>query len=120
MPRPIHLEIVADDPGKSADFFTKVFDWKVQRWDGDEEYWLVQTGEGEPGIDGAIMRRQERWQYPVAVIGVPSVDDYLARIEEAGGKLISPKNEIPGVGFAAYFEDPAGNYFGIFEAAERS
>lgn len=116
MPRPIHIEVVADDPDASASFFTEVFDWKVQRWEGEEEYWLVTTGEDqEPGINGAIMRRQEEWQYPVMVIGVPSVDDYLDKIKNAGGEIVRGKSEIPNVGYAAYFKDPAGNYFGIFE-----
>ncbi|MFY9638587.1 MAG: VOC family protein, partial [Methanobacterium sp.] len=52
----IWFEIPADDPGRAAKFYENVFGWKVEKWEGPFDYWLVTTGEAEePGIDGAIM-----------------------------------------------------------------
>lgn len=50
------FEIPADDPGRAAKFYDDVFGWKVKKWDGPADYWLVTTGEDEePGINGAII-----------------------------------------------------------------
>ena len=57
MPRVVHFEITSNDPEKSAAFFQKVFDWKVTKWEGPQEYWLVETGEEEePAINGGLFR----------------------------------------------------------------
>jgi predicted enzyme related to lactoylglutathione lyase len=45
-----------------------VFGWKIQAWGGPGPYWLVTTGEGEPGIDGAIAPREK----PVTHTSTPS------------------------------------------------
>ena len=58
MARVIHFELAADDPERATEFYTKVFGWQIQKWDGPQDYWLATTGApGAPGIDGAIMRR---------------------------------------------------------------
>src|SRR5262249_26811586 len=41
MPRVIHFEISADDPQRAADFYARVFGWKITKWDGPQPYWLV-------------------------------------------------------------------------------
>jgi predicted enzyme related to lactoylglutathione lyase len=58
MPRVVHFEIHAEKPEKAVEFYSKVFGWKIQKWDGPVDYWLVSTGSAdERGIDGGIMRR---------------------------------------------------------------
>ena len=60
MPRVVHFESTANEPEKVVDFYQKVFGWKVTKWEGPQEYWLVETGEAEePGINGGIMRSNE-------------------------------------------------------------
>ncbi|MBI4296046.1 MAG: VOC family protein [Chloroflexi bacterium] len=117
MPRVIHFELGADNPERAVSFYTKVFNWKVEKWAGPVEYWLVMTGPGsEPGIDGAILRRDSPGFTTVNSIDVPSVDEYVARIVANGGKVVAPKMPIPGVGYFAYCEDTEGNQFGIMQA----
>ncbi len=56
MPRVIWFEIPAYNRERAAKFYEDVFGWKVEKWEGPFDYWLVTTGEeGEPGINGAIM-----------------------------------------------------------------
>jgi predicted enzyme related to lactoylglutathione lyase len=58
VPRVIHFEIHADDPKRAVEFYKKVFGWKISKWEGPAEYWLVTTGDDkQPGINGAIMHR---------------------------------------------------------------
>jgi predicted enzyme related to lactoylglutathione lyase len=50
---------------------------------------------------------------------VPSVDDYASRIVAAGGKVITPKTEIPDMGFIIVFLDTENNMFGLYEALKK-
>ena len=116
MPRVVHFEIPADDPGRAAAFYKEAFGWKVEKWEGPMDYWLASTGqEGEPGIDGAITRR-ENLQATTNTVGVPSVDEYVAKVEKAGGKVVMPKQAVPGIGYLAYVADTEGNVLGMMES----
>lgn len=116
MPRVVHFEIPADDPDKLAEFYKSVFGWTIQKWDGPVDYWLVTTGsKDQPGIDGGMGRKSDGMSAVVNTMDVPSVDEYVAKIEEAGGTITVPKMAIPGVGWMAYFSDPDGNVSGIME-----
>jgi hypothetical protein len=46
---------------------------------------------------------------------VPSLDESLAKIVAAGGKVLEPRSTIPGVGYHAYCQDTEGNVFGILQ-----
>jgi predicted enzyme related to lactoylglutathione lyase len=116
MNRIIHFEIPADDPERATAFYAQALGWEFSKFPGEMPYWLARTGpEGQRGIDGGLMPRQCAGQGPVLVAGVDSVDASSAKIAKAGGVAVAPKMAIPGVGWAAYFTDPEGNVFGIFQ-----
>jgi predicted enzyme related to lactoylglutathione lyase len=116
MLRVSHFELPADEPEKLVKFYENVFGWTVRKWDGPMDYWLVMTGpEDQPGIDGGIARRGEGESGPINSIDVPSVDEFVAKIEGGGGKVLVPKVAVPGVGYLAYCKDPEGNTFCIME-----
>jgi predicted enzyme related to lactoylglutathione lyase len=114
LPRVVHFEINADQPERAVKFYSDVFGWKIQKWEGPMDYWLVYTGEG-PGIDGGLMKRMSPSATTINTVGVPSVDEYLAKIEKSGGKAVVPKTAIPGIGWFAYCQDTEGNVFGIMQ-----
>jgi uncharacterized protein len=124
--RVIHFEIHAADTSKTAEFYRNVFGWEVRKWDNPAvDYWIVMTapeGSPEPGIDGGIVGRKgpapqggEPVTSYVSTIHVPSVDEWLKKIEAAGGTMALPKMPIPGLAWLAYCKDIEGNLFGIFE-----
>jgi predicted enzyme related to lactoylglutathione lyase len=116
MPRVIHFEIPASDPERASAFYQKVFGWKIEKWPGPTEYWLVTTGpEGTPGINGGLMKNTEV-KTTTNTIGVDSVDLAVEAAKRAGGKLVMPKTPIPGVGYFAYCQDTEGNLFGVMQA----
>ncbi len=116
MTRVVHFEIPADNPDRAVKFYSKVFDWQIEKWAGPQDYWMVNTGpDSLPGINGAIMRRQEPVGTVVNTVDVPSVDDYVKKVVAAGGKVIMPKTAIPGVGYMAYCTDTEGNKFGLYQ-----
>jgi predicted enzyme related to lactoylglutathione lyase len=117
MSRVTHFEISADDPERAVKFYSEVFGWRIEKWEGPVEYWLASTGEG-PGIDGALKRRADPAIGTVNTVDVASIDESMAKVKEEGGEVITPKMTIPGIGYHAYCKDPEGNVFGIMEADE--
>ena len=117
MPRVVHFEIHADDPQRAVNFYQKVFGWKIEKWDNpSSDYWLISTGDPkEPGIDGGLMKRMNPQASTYNTVGVESLDEFSKRIAESGGKIITPRNTIPGVGYFCYCSDTEGNIFGIIQ-----
>lgn len=87
------------------------------------DYYMVTTVETdekqmpkEPGaINGGLMKRQVKGESPVIVVNVPSVDDYLKKVEEAGGKVVMPKMQVGDMGLYARVTDTEGNVIGIWQ-----
>jgi uncharacterized protein YndB with AHSA1/START domain/predicted enzyme related to lactoylglutathione lyase len=115
MPKVVHFEIPADDPQRAIKFYEKVFGWEVQKWGGQFDYWLVKTGkDSDMGIGGAIMPR-ESGDLVRGIISVDSYDESAEKIEGEGGKMLTEKRTIPGMGYNGTFQDPEGNIMGIIE-----
>ena len=74
-----------------------------------------------PGIDGAIMPRTggsgDGVNAFVCTIDVPDIDDHISRARDLGAEQAMEKNEVPGVGWTAYFKDTEGNMFGMIQLA---
>jgi predicted enzyme related to lactoylglutathione lyase len=64
------------------------------------------------------MKGMEPTTTTVNTIDVPSLDEYLNRVTENGGKVLMPKNTIRGVGYFAYCRDTEGNTFGVLQSDE--
>jgi predicted enzyme related to lactoylglutathione lyase len=41
MPRVVHFEIDAEKPERAIKFYERVFGWKIEKWKGPMEYWLI-------------------------------------------------------------------------------
>jgi hypothetical protein len=96
MNRIVHFELPADNPERAVEFYKKSFGWQIQKWPGPQDYWLVTTGaDGDPGINGGILRRQHPGAGTCNTVRVPSVDDAVATITKNGGKVAVAKMPIP-------------------------
>lgn len=116
MSRVIHFELPADNPERAVAFYTKVFGWQFQKWQGPTDYWLISTGpDTQPGINGGLLRRQQPGAGTCNTISVASLDDALSSVSKNGGKTVVPKMPIPGVGHLAYCADTEGNVFGLLQ-----
>jgi predicted enzyme related to lactoylglutathione lyase len=110
----VHVEIPAIKGKDAAEFYAKTFDWKLDHTP-EFDYWQF-TAEGGPG-GGFIEVDSEanaKINEPVIYIGTDDIEATLAQIEANGGKSAAPKMEIPGVGWFAYFTDPAGNRMALY------
>ncbi len=122
MPRPVHFEIHASDPEPVREFYEQLFGWEFEKW-GDQDYWLITTGEdGEPGVNGGMLPRQgprpdvdapvSAW---VMSVDVPDCQGYLDKAIALGADQALPVMDMSGVGKVAYFKDPDGNIVGLYE-----
>ncbi len=92
MNRVVHFELPADNPERAVEFYKKSFGWQIQKWPGPQDYWLVTTGaDGDPGINGGILRRQHPGAGTCNTVSVASVDDAVATITKNGGKVALAK-----------------------------
>ncbi len=117
MSRVVHFELPSTNLAASRKFYENVFGWKLTRYEGPTEYWLVQTGEpGTPGIDGAIGGAANDLHATVNTVDVENLDESLKKASANGAEVIMPREEIPNVGWVAYVKEPGGTVLGIFQA----
>jgi len=120
MPRISWFDVPVDNPERAKKFYSDVFDWKFEKWDGPMDYWMAKTGTKEPGIDGGMSKRMPGQMGMTNTITVPSVDEFAKKITENGGYLLIPKMAILKVGWFAQCTDTEGNMFGIIEMDEKA
>ena len=112
--RLVHFEFPADDTGRARRFWSDLFGWSFESWDGPVEYHMTEAG-GEPG--GAIYPSQEGERGPVVYFDTDDIDAAVARVNDLGGWADS-KSPIPGVGWYARARDPEGNPFSLYQSDE--
>jgi predicted enzyme related to lactoylglutathione lyase len=107
----VHFEIPADDMQRAKTFYSNLFGWNIVGMPG-MDYMMIDVY-GAPG--GGMMKRMHPEQQMINYIGVPSVDEYAAKVETLGGKIIVPKKAVPGMGYFIVCMDTENNPFGIWE-----
>jgi predicted enzyme related to lactoylglutathione lyase len=128
MPTIVHFDIPSDDIERLKKFYNDLFGWKFDKFPSPPsseampegmEYWLISTvdDKGNKVLGGGMGKRQSPQQQGITnFFDVKSVQEYSARVEQLGGKVISPKMPVPGMGYMAICTDTENNCFGIFEA----
>ena len=130
MDKVVHFEIPTDDLDRAKKFYNSIFGWELQDWNlpGGITYTGLRTVPvdektympKEPGaINGGMMKRSKEVTAPIITIHVSSIDEYLKKIEAAGGKRVMPKQEVPDMGFYSYFIDSEGNVIGLWETLKK-
>ncbi len=119
------FEIPASDLKKAKQFYESVFDWKVELF-GDEGAMALTTPADKDytptvpgGINGGFYKRKSNADQPSCGIETDSIDETLRAIEQAGGKVVTPKHALDGHGFMADFADPDGNVLTLWEKPKR-
>jgi predicted enzyme related to lactoylglutathione lyase len=111
-----YVEIPTLDAGRSADFYHKVFGWRIrQRGDGCTAFDDA-TGE----VSGAWVRGRPPAGQPGLLIYI-MVDSVAATIDAVianGGEIVQPIGaDAPEI--TARFRDPAGNVIGLYQEPSR-
>jgi predicted enzyme related to lactoylglutathione lyase len=106
-----YVEIPAVDIERSADFYSKVFGWRIKK-----------RGDGSTAFDDTTGQVSGTWVVgrtvlstpgPLIYIMVDSVAKTIDAVIEEGGRIERTIGEnTPGIG---RFYDPAGNVFGLYQ-----
>ena len=80
MARVKFFDMSALDAKRAINFYEKVFNWKFKKWDEDAEFWIIETGPEDEGINGGLSIRQKD-NYIVNSIYVESVDKTIKDIK---------------------------------------
>ena len=124
MPTIVHFEIPADDVERAKKFYTEILGWDFvpTRIPGMQvEYWNISTGKSKKNTlnMGGLYQRKESSSRMLMYALVDDMEKALARVEELGGKIISPKMTLETVGTLVTIIDSEGNLIGLWER-ERS
>ena len=111
MPCPVvHFEIGCKDKTTTQDFYSKLFDWKMQ----DARIAAMIAAES-PGIGGHMTALgHEPHHYTIFYVQVDNVAAYLQKAAALGGKMLVPPVEIP-TGTFAWFQDLEGNTIALWK-----
>jgi uncharacterized protein len=110
MPNPIcHVEIGCRDQAKTREFFSQLFDWKMEESGPGT---MIRTGEDVGGHITAL--GHEPHNYTIFYVKVDDVKAHLEKAVSLGGKMLVPSVAIPG-GIFAWFADPEGNTVGLYQ-----
>jgi uncharacterized protein len=120
----VFFELPADNLERAKKFYEEVFHWKITHNPELDIYMLGSAPSDkrgrstEPGtINGLMAMRRDAESTTVVTIEVSDIDSAIGGVEKHGGRIVQKKQQIPQVGFAAYFKDTEGNIVQLFQRA---
>ena len=124
----IWFELLTGSHQAAKRFYDGVVGWDIEPQPsapGGIDYRMIRTASGHPG---GVMQLTDEMRAGGArptwlgYIGVDDVDRVVARVVEAGGNVMMPATDMPGVGRMAMLTDPQGVAFYVMRGAssERS
>src|SRR5688572_27133224 len=120
MAKVVHFEVPFDDKARAMKFYSDALGWQLQDMPEMNYVMALTTPVGKdqmptaPGaINGGLTQRPKEAPAPVIYVDVPSIDDAIAKVQSAGGKVVTPKTPIPGMGAYARITDTEGNVVGL-------
>jgi predicted enzyme related to lactoylglutathione lyase len=119
----VHWELMSKQPEKVADFYARIFGWKVTHHP-EINYRIVDTQPkgAMPGINGGIVKPEREGPWPGNMLFYILVDDlsaYRRQVVAAGGKIHVEEQKVPGMGKFSLFTDPEGRMMGLWKAKQR-
>ena len=119
MPNAIcHFEIGVRDNKKAAEFYSKLFEWKMESpagpaiAAGSPQVTMIRTGGDVGGHLNTL--GHEPHNYTIFYVMVEDVAASIAKAESLGGTKIVGPLPVPGSGVFAWIRDPEGNVIGIY------
>jgi predicted enzyme related to lactoylglutathione lyase len=106
----VHFEIRSADPDASRKFYGQLFGWTFPDG-GIPGYSYVETGT-EGAIPGGISPLQDGAPLVTFFVGVADVAGTLEAAVAAGGRVVQPATQVPGVTFGL-LADPQGQVVGV-------
>jgi len=113
----VHIEIASTDPERTRKFFEDVFDWEFNAIP-EMNY---TTYEAPSGPGGGLMTPMENQQPGILnYLLSHDLDADVKKIEQAGGRILMPKTEIPGMGWWIVFQEPTGLVLALYQGRQQA
>ena len=115
--RLLWFELLTTDVKGAEQFYTMVVGWTITPFRGAPEPYDMWTRAGGQQI-GGVMKIPQGMNFPPhwgMYVGVPKLEDAVAKIERLGGSALSPVIDVPTVGRMRTMKDPQGAYFSVYE-----
>ncbi len=111
------FEIPVMDMGRARAFYEHVFDIELEehRMGPSQMAWFPMW-EGTIRAAGSLVKGEGYEPSPAGTLvyfTAPDIDAALARVEEKGGRVLTPKTGIGEFGFIGIFQDAEGNRIGL-------
>lgn len=108
----VHLEIPAGDTGKAREFWSGLFGWQWQAFEGPFEYHTTRFSDTS---GGAIFPADPPDKRGTRVyFDVDDINAGAARVKELGGEA-EDGMPVPGMGWFSQCKDSEGNEFGLWQ-----
>ncbi|MGE5813815.1 MAG: VOC family protein [Acidobacteriota bacterium] len=117
--RVLWFELLTTDVKAAEKFYTTVVGWTVSPFRDSPDTYDMWTRAGDASV-GGVMTIPQGMNFPPhwgMYVGVPRLEDAVAKIERLGGSGLSPLIEVPEVGRMRTMKDPHGAAFSVYEPA---
>jgi predicted enzyme related to lactoylglutathione lyase len=114
MPNPFcHVELNTTDVKKAKDFYSKLFNWKLEDMP-DGSYTMIGVGEGTGGgmMKNPIPGAPSFW---LAYVLVDDIQASTKKAKSLGASVMKDVTEIPGYGSFSVLADPTGAHFALWK-----
>jgi uncharacterized protein len=106
----VHVELSTSDLGRAKEFYSKLFDWKLQDMPmpgGGGAYTMIDVGNGTGGgmMVNPIPGTPSHWQ---AYVGVDDIHASTKKAKELGAKILVDVTEVGQYGWMSVINDPTG------------
>lgn len=116
-------DLMTTDPAGAKAFYTELLGWGIKAMEGPMPYsmWTL----ADQPLGGVMTLPDEAREagappHWLTYVGVDSVDATVQRVEELGGSVFVPGQDIPGTGRFAVLADPQGGAFSIYRDAQEA
>jgi len=105
----VHVELHTNDLKRAREFYSKLFDWKLQDapMPGGGSYTMIEVGSG---TGGGMMTNQAPGVPPhwMAYVGVDDVRASTKKAKDLGAKVVADVMEVGEYGTMSVIADPTG------------
>lgn len=108
-----HVELNTTDVKQAKDFYTKLFDWKLEDMPGDH-YTMIKVGEGTGGgmMKNPIPGAPSFW---LAYVLVDDIQASTKKAKSLGASVMKDVTEVDGFGSFSVLADPTGAHFALWK-----
>jgi predicted enzyme related to lactoylglutathione lyase len=112
----VHVELQTNDLGRAKDFYSRLFEWKLQDvpMPGGGTYTMIEVG---TGTGGGMMASPAPGSPPqwLAYVGVDDVRASTRKARELGAKVMMDVTEVGEYGTMSVITDPTGATLALWQ-----